>query len=86
VPLPDEMSHWGYYDNMTWDQCMVFNAARPSFVQHNEDEAGPNIVAADDYAYEQDLFTEQHVTQLDDKWVDIMKNVDRPLFDGSSES
>lgn len=30
--LPEQIRHWGEYEHMNWDQRMVYDSARPSFV------------------------------------------------------
>ena len=77
VPFSD----WGNYDDFRWDQRMVYDAVQPTFQGQDEDEAtSSNLPQVEEC--DRDPFEGHHVSQLDERWIDIVKAADRPLFEG----
>ena len=80
--VPAQFIDWGNnYDDLRWDQRMVFDAAQPTFQDGQESGATSSNVPIDE-ELQTDPFAGHHVSQLDERWIDIVKAADRPLFQG----
>ena len=78
--VPDEIQQWGNYEQMTWDQRMIFDSVMPTYDQSFNDQAGEHV--SEEVQYERDPFEGQQVTTLDERWRHVFEAADRPLFEG----
>ncbi|KAL0290178.1 UNVERIFIED_CONTAM: hypothetical protein Sradi_7055500 [Sesamum radiatum] len=80
---PDMRTQWGYYEQMNWDQRMVYDTVRPQFFStHPEPEAegASSSFPADVSSYDYD------VSGLSERFFDVVHAADQPLYNGCDES
>ncbi|KAL0374014.1 UNVERIFIED_CONTAM: hypothetical protein Sradi_3317100 [Sesamum radiatum] len=80
---PNMRTQWGDYEQMNWDQRMVYDTVRPQFFStHPEPEAQgasssfPAGVSSNDY----------HVSGLSKQFFDVVHAADQPLYSECDES